>query len=456
MQIQEILIIKNGAENYGISTENINQISRVPFLMQLPLRPYGTRGLCGLAGSIVSMIDLNLLLDMPEVDLDADKSRLLSLNGTFSSNALLVSEVYNTVNVDENKIEYIDDADDTIVAIYKYKDVLVQILSLDMLIAKINKVSIESKEVLNGKVRVINNKEEDSTRFLIFSMANEKFALNIDFLREIILADVNFTDIVGSSKELLGLITLREELIAVLDLRSYYGFLNNLNEKNRILIASIDGDAIGLLVDEIIDIKSVLNKDIDYMPEEFKKNKISGVIHNDGSLVSFFDKNIIEEIFEKNRAYIESKDKIQEIEEVDNQDNNLEVIVFKLSSKEYAFNIDTVAEIIDIVSSTDVVYTDKIIDGMINIRGQIVPIVSLFTILNIKEKIDENSKIIICNIEDNKIGFIVDSISDILTIKQEDLKEQEDELFTHVLHLDNGNRLILSMDIEKIISNKDN
>ena len=456
MLIQEILIIKNGAENYGISTENINQISRVPSLMQLPLRPHGTRGLCGLAGSIVSMIDLNILLDMTEVDLEADKSRLLSLNGKYSSNALLVSEVYNTVNVDDSKIEYIDDADDTIVAIYKYKDVLVQILSLDMLIAKINKVSIESKEVLNGKVRVVNNKEEDSTRFLIFSMANEKFALNIDFLREIILADVNFTDIVGSSEELLGLITLREELVAVLDLRSYYGFSNNLNEKNRILIASIDGDAIGLLVDEIIDIKSVLNKDVDYMPEEFKKNKISGVIHNDGSLVSFLDKNIIEEIFEKNRAYIESKEKIEKIEEVKNQDDNLEVIVFKLSSKEYAFNVDTVAEIIDIVSSTDVVYTDEIIDGMINIRGQIVPIVSLFTILNIKEKIDENSKIIICNIDSNKIGFIVDSISDILAIKQEELKEQEDELFTHVLHLDNGNRLILSMDIEKIISNKDN
>ena len=96
MQIQEILIIKNGRENYGISTENINQISRVPMIMELPLRPRCVRGLCSVAGSIVSIVDLNLLLDMPKVDYDAYKSRLLSLNDTYSSNALLVSEVYNT------------------------------------------------------------------------------------------------------------------------------------------------------------------------------------------------------------------------------------------------------------------------------------------------------------------------------------------------------------------------
>jgi len=455
MQIQEILIIKNGAQNYGISTEDINQISRVPSLMQLPLRPHGTRGLCGLAGSIVSMIDLNLLLDMPKVDLDADKSRLLSLNGRYSSNALLVSEVYNTVDIDENKIEYIEDTNDAVVAIYKYKDVLVQVLSLDILIEKINKVSIESKEVLNGKVKVVNNKEEDSTRFLIFSMANEKFALNIDFLREIILADVSFTEIIGSPKELLGLITLRDELIAVMDLRTYYNFSNSRSDKNRILIASINGEAIGLFIDEIIDIKNVLNKDIDYKSEEFKKNKISGVIHDNGSLVSFLDKNIIEEIFEDNRAYIDSKDKIAELEHENTQDD-LEVIVFKLASKEYAFDVDNVAEIIDIVPSTAVAYTADTIDGMINIRGQIVPIVSLFNILAIPETIDENSKIIICNIADNKIGFIVDSISDILSVHQDELKKQEDEFFTNVLHLDGGKRLILSMDIEKIISNKDN
>jgi len=450
-QIQEILIIKNSQENYGISTENINQISRVPSLMELPLRPYGTRGLCGVGGNIVSILDVNLLLGMPKVDLEAGNSRLLSLNGDLSSNALLVSEVYNTVDIEESNIEYINNTNDPVIAIYKYKDSLVQVLSLETLISKISKVKIESREVQNGKLKVVDKKEENSTKFLIFSMSNERFALNINFLREIILADINFTDIARSSQDLLGLITLREELITVIDLRSYYGFNSDKSEKNRILITSCDGETIGLLVDDIIDIKSFPDRDIEYMRDSFQENKISGVIHDENSLISFFDEEVLKVIFSKNSAYIDSTSKV-EVQEEDSSLLAKEVIIFKLAGKEYAFDVEFVAEIIDIVDSTKVAYSDENVDGIINIRGQIVAIVSLFKKLSIPTKIMENSKIIVCEINHARIGFVVDSISDIIDIKTDELRTQDDELFSDVLHLDEGNRLVLSMDIQKIVT----
>ncbi|MDB2562694.1 chemotaxis protein CheW, partial [Sulfurimonas sp.] len=60
-------------------------------------------------------------------------------------------------------------------------------------------------------------------------------------------------------------------------------------------------------------------------------------------------------------------------------------------------------------------------------------------------------KIIVCEINNEKIGFVVDSVSDILNIKQEEIKEQDEELFSKVLHLDNGKRLVLSMDLDEVI-----
>ncbi len=451
MQVQEILIIKNGKENYGISTEYINQISRVPVLMPLPLRPFGVRGLCSVGGNIVSMIDINILLDMPSVDYDASKTRLISLTEEYLSNALLVSEVYNTVEIDASKIDYIDKKDDPIIAIYKYNDSLIQIISLDILISKINKVSIESKEVKSGKIKQELSKEEDSKRFLIFHMQKEKFALEIDYLQEIILADIEVTDIAGSSTDVLGLVTLRDELLLVVDLRSCYGFDTSKNDKNRILIASYDGKRIGLLIDSIIDIKNFYNKDIEYMNDNSSKIKISGVIHDDKSLISFFDHEVLETIIKSNESFIDSNG-ITKIEE--SKESAMEVIVFKLSGKEYAFEVDSVAEIIDIVKSTDVAYTAEYIDGIINIRGQIVTIVSLFKKLNITTTINEDSKIIICNIDDMRIGFIVDNVSDILNITENEIKDADDEFFTNILYLDNGKRLVLSMDINKIVSTK--
>ena len=448
MQIQEILIIKNGRENYGISTEDINQISRVPMLMQLPLRPKGVRGLCSISGSIVSTLDLNLLLDMPCVDYDAYKSRLLSLNNRHSSNALLVSEVYNTVEINQENIEYVDNEDDPIVAIYKYQDSLVQVLSLDILIAQVVNVSIDAQEVKTGKVKHELIQEEDSIRFLIFYMGKEKFALNIEYLQEIILNDKEFTEISGSEEDVLGLITLRDELLLVVDLRKTYGFENIKNDKNRILIASYGGKRIALLIDAVIDIRNFSINNIEPMQNDTKEIKISGVIHDNKSLISFLDNEVLEKLFEDNSSYIDENIE-DEVETIDN--SNLEVIVFKLATKEYAFEVDSVAEIIDFVQSTEIVYSDDSIDGIINIRGKIVTIVSLFKKLEIETTINEDSKIVICNINGDRIGFIVDSVSDILTIKDENIREKDDEFFTNILHLNDGKRLVLLMDINRII-----
>lgn len=451
MQVQEILIIKNTHENYGISTEDISQISRVPNLMPLPLCPYGVRGLCTVSGNVVSMVDMNLLLDMPEIDISDTKTRIISLNEDISTNILLVNDVYNTVEVDQENIEYLDTQDDPIIAIYKYDDMLVQVISLEELFLKMKKVSIEAKEILTGKIKENITKEAPSCRFLIFAMGSEKYALEIDYLQEIILADANCTEISGTSEEVLGLITLRDELLMVIDLREYYGFSTQREESNRILVISYEGKKIGLLIDAIIDIKNIYKKDIEYMSDTFEGNKVAGVIHDENSLVSFFDENLLQEILKKNETFIDS-DTFDKSNDSSSEDDEQEVIVFKLATKEYAFDVEYVDEIIDIVSSTDVAFTGKEIGGIINIRGQIVATLSLFEKLGIPTVASEESKIIICNIEGDRIGFIVDSVSDIMNIAQEDIKEEEEGYFNNIFHLEQGERLILSLDIQKIVS----
>jgi len=393
MKIQEILIVKNDSESFGISTQDIDQIFRVPDIMPLPLRPLEVRGLSVLGGNIATVLDINILLGIGEVDTNNDKSRLLSLTNEHSVNALLVSDVYNTVDIIEENIEYVDRSDDAVVAIYKHKDTIVQILSLDALFSKIKKVNIKSKKVNEAKAKEKRVIEESSRRFLIFKMYKERFAIDIDFLQEIILADTTFTEITGSREEIEGLITLRDDLITVIDLRTYYGFKKSTNDKNRILITSINSKTIGLLVDEIIDIKNFIDKDIEYMGSEFDKTKISGILHDNNSLISFLDESVIYDLIKVNEAYIDTKE--DDISNEDTEDNTLEVIIFKLDDREYAFEVDKVAEIIDSMKPTEVAMTESKIDGVINIRGQIVPIVSLFNILGIDEKSDEDSKIIV-------------------------------------------------------------
>lgn len=452
MLIEEILIIKNGSESYGISTQEINQILRVPALMSLPLRPTGTRGLCAIEGNIVTVVDLSVLLDMGEVNYDAQESRVLSFGSKHSSNALLVSEVYNTVEINQENIEYFCRENDPVIAIYKHRNSLVQLLSLDILFSKIQKMQKEEQDIKSGKVKSSIVKDEDTNRFLIFSMNEEAFALSIDFLVEIIATGMDYTEIAGSSKDVVGLITLRDELILVVDLRVYYGFERVKSDKNRILIASCEGKKIGLLVDSVEDIRNVSAKDIEYLGDSFEKNKILGVIHDDKHLVSFFGEKVLKSLFSQHELFVDSQKTTKEAGESANAFT--EVIVFELLGKEYAFEAEHVAEIIDFVPTTTVALSDELIDGIINIRGQIVAIVSLHKKLGIESKKYQNSKIIICGINETRVGFIVDKISDILSVKATDIKEQDEVLFPSVLHLRGGERLVLLIDVNSIVSKK--
>lgn len=453
MKIEEILIIKNNSESFGISTQDINQIFRVPDVMPLPLRPVEVRGLSVLGGNISTVMDVNMLLGIGQVDIQNDKARLLSLTNENALNALLVSEVYTTITIDESNIEYVDRVDDAVVAIYKHKDMIVQIISLNALFSKIRKINIKSKDINELKVKDKVILEESSKRFLIFKMCSERFAIDIDFLKEIILSDITFTEITGSNKEIMGLITLRDNLITVIDLRTYYGFKETFNDKNRILITTVNSKTVGLLVDEIVDIKNFVDSKIEYMGAEFDKSKISGVLHDNNSLVSFLDDSVISDIIEANKAYIDTKEEVNE--EKKSLDESIEVIIFKLDSREYAFEVEKVSEIIYSVKPTDVAMTESKIDGIINIRGQIVPIISLFKILGIEDKNNDNSKIIVTDINNSKVGFVVESVSDILRVNKNDIKPQEDDILTDVLHLEDGNKLIMMMNIEKMIQKED-
>ena len=454
MNIEEILIVRVGEEHFGIVTGDINQIARVPSLMPLPLRPHGSRGLCSVGGSVVSVMDLNMLIGFDnEVDEEGYKSRLISLNGDFSTYALLVDEVDDTVEVDATMLEHFERQKNGVVAIYKHAQILVQVLSLEDLFGKVKKVSIEAQEIKSGDKKQVSVKDENCGRFLIFMMANERYALNIDHLQEIILADEEVTQIPESSEEIEGWITLREELLLILDLSKYYGYKPLREEANRILVVALNNKKIGLLVDRVIDIQNIPLTHLEILSEEKSAQRtIAGVIHDEQGLISYMDESNLEELLSVSEYCIAHSNGVDNDTHIQGEEDIFEVIVFTIDGKEYAFAIDDVDEIINAQAATEVAFSDEKIDGIVNIRGQIVTIVSLYKFLGLQPVMREDARIIICSIHDMRIGFVVESVSDILTIPLENVRDnQEDETFSKVLYLEDGKRLVLLMEIEKII-----
>ncbi|MDX1295712.1 MAG: chemotaxis protein CheW, partial [Sulfurimonadaceae bacterium] len=256
MQIEEILIIRHDDIRYGIRTDDIEQILRVPDITPLALSPDEVQGLCAVGGNITTVMDINMLLGLEPVDGSQPNSRLLTLSGTHTHIGLLVSMVVDTVDIDSELIETISEPDDAVVAIYNDKDQIVQILDLGRLFDGVGMRTFGAKEVKDGTTKGVDESAVQSgsnERFLLFRMANERYAVQIDSLREIIGLHSEMTEIANSKAEIRGMISLREELLVVADLRTYYGFDAVDSDKNRILVMhNSDGKKIGLVIDEII------------------------------------------------------------------------------------------------------------------------------------------------------------------------------------------------------------
>ena len=135
-----------------------------------------------------------------------------------------------------------------------------------------------------------------------------------------------------------------------------------------------------------------------------------------------------------------------------------EFVTFRLNQEFYGINIQNVENIEKVLPITRIPYTLNYIKGVVNLRGIIVPVVDLRARFGLekKENTDE-SRIIIVNLEDNKIGMLVDSSSEVLQISEEDIdaapnvKKEVNNEFIKNIGKKNG-RIIMLIDLHKVLN----
>jgi purine-binding chemotaxis protein CheW len=99
-------------------------------------------------------------------------------------------------------------------------------------------------------------------------------------------------------------------------------------------------------------------------------------------------------------------------------------LIFKLAKEEYGVDIQKVTTIIENdVSIARVPKTPEFIKGVINLRGEIVPVIDLRRKFQLPDAYaTEESRIIIVMVEDMTIGFIVDSVAEVIRLSEESIE----------------------------------
>jgi len=135
----------------------------------------------------------------------------------------------------------------------------------------------------------------------------------------------------------------------------------------------------------------------------------------------------------------------------------VQVVAFQLGEEEYAVDILNVQEIVRLLNITRVPRSPEYIDGVVNLRGNIIPVVNLHRKFNIKVAGDvEDKRIVVLQFEEVKAGILVDKVSEVLYLDTSCIEETskvynsiDAEIIKGVAKV--GDRLLILLDLQKML-----
>lgn len=139
-------------------------------------------------------------------------------------------------------------------------------------------------------------------------------------------------------------------------------------------------------------------------------------------------------------------------------DSLVHLVSFSLGKENYGVDIMRIREIIRTVEITKVPRAPEFIEGVINLRGSVIPVVNLRTRIKLPRKeYDKSTRIIVLELKEVVIGFIVDEVKEVLRIPQSVISPppvltvgKNVEYITAVAKLENC--LIILIEPERLLS----
>jgi purine-binding chemotaxis protein CheW len=141
-------------------------------------------------------------------------------------------------------------------------------------------------------------------------------------------------------------------------------------------------------------------------------------------------------------------------------DQELQLVIFRLAQEEYGLPITKVQEINRLVPITKLPQTPEFMEGVINLRGRIIPVIDLrkrFT-LEISEHNDE-SRIIIVEVCGQTVGVIVDAVAEVVRIAASSVEPPPPSFILDAKYIQGvgklEGRLLILLEIDEILTSQE-
>ena len=473
-------------ERYAFPMSRVQEIIRMPAVVKVPLGPPSLEGLANLRGRVLPVVSLRLCCEMPVVEHD-ETTRVIVVDGGVPL-GFVVDRVASVISIDPGAMESADSVQSTVnsdvlIGVIKADEgPMTSVLDVDRLVgsqfdglgARADARDAVTAARITAESEDADAESDDTLELVSFAVEGQEYALPIDQVQEIVQAPESVSHVPNAGSRVLGVIDLRGRLLPVVSMRRVFGLpVTDLEPHNRIVVVSLDGGVVGVVMDTVREVLRVPHELVaplpNFMAEDGRKSEVESVCRlEDGKrLVSVLSVNRMFDSPEVRTEIAEQQKREETAEMADDRrvaddgrgDEEL-FVVFRLDEEEYAVDVDTVQEIIRVPDALiRVPKSYDFVEGLVNLRGTVLPVVDLRTRLGLERaERDERQRIVVLIIGGVRTGFIVDSVAEVARVARQvlepapELSAEQARVVSRVANLPDQKRMLLLVQVDQLLA----
>lgn len=485
-EVRQFVTFVVGDEVFAVDMTPVQEIIRVPDVVRVPLAPATLEGLANLRGKVLPIISLRRIFGCGErARDDATRAVVIDLGQPLG---FVVDRVASVVGVDVRQIE---DAAGIAATVRSdlvsglLKDVgghaMIMVLDFERLIAAefAQAVALGAGLHAAGALAALDGGAEDDERaadelqLVSFDVAGQEYAVAIEDVQEIVQMPDEIVQVPHAQPHVLGIMTLRQRLLPLVSLRRMFALpARAADEQSRIVVVSIGEAAVGVVMDSVNEVLRVALAEVEPVPPLLTREPgmadISRICRLDGGkrLVSIIDaasmfrQPAIRDLLESQHVQQDFED---ETGDGAGNDDEEQLVVFRLGQEEFGVPIDSVQEIVRVPEQlTHVPKAPAFVEGVINLRGSVLPVIDLRRRLGLPDVArSDRQRIMVFLIERVCTGFIVDSVAEVLKVERRAiepaprLSNEQSRLLARMANLEKQKRMVQLIDPQHLVAEGD-
>ncbi|SPF45547.1 Protein CheW [Candidatus Desulfosporosinus infrequens] len=473
LEERQLVTFYLGQEEFGVDIMNVRETIRFSEVTKVPQTPDYVEGICNLRGSILPIIDGRSRFGM-ERRLRDERTRILVVDVNGRVTGIVVDRVSEVLRVNVSDLEPAPavirnvDADylDGVVKLNGGKR-LIMALNLGKILTVDIVDTIQAQTVAATALEQVKSSEVDleEDQLVTFLLGDEEYAFDIMHVKEIIRVP-EITAVPNASYYIEGVVSIRSHLLPIVNMRSFFGLEEAvITDQSRVIIIDLGNMSAGFKVDRVMEVIRVPKNVIEPPPVVFSSSEseqIRGVAKlNQGARLlmclnaqNLLSAAIVKELVGESVEILEEKMEKQMEKQLMEEE---QLVAFRLGKEEFAIKITDVQEINRYTDVVRMPGTPAYFDGLVNLRGNIIPVLNLRRRFNMEERAnDDSTRIIIVDVGNQKNGVVVDSVSEVLRFER-NLVEETPKILANdvdakyikgVCKLNNGKRMVMILDLE--------